>query len=271
MRLLLLISTLLFASSGRSQTVADTAIYRFVYDAQLRVLKKKDKLYDDEHYLDICKNGISRYYSAWQERRREITDSISALGGNISDIQRCFQEKGVETSDFSYDIMKNYPQRNEQTVTYTTAQRLQYSEPSGMEWTLEDGDSTVLGYPCMKASTVYHGRRWTVWYTREIGISDGPWKLCGLPGLILNARDSEGDYIFNCIGMERPKGKLMTIQTYKTIKTTPKKAHQTIEFIENDPIGYLNLKGNNARIEVNGNSIKIDQKDLKRVYIEYYR
>ena len=49
--------------------------------------------------------------------------------------------------------------------------------------------------------TEFKGRKWTVWYSAEIPISDGPWKINGLPGLILDAVDSDSLYHFYCVGM----------------------------------------------------------------------
>lgn len=56
------------------------------------------------------------------------------------------------------------------------------------DWTIyEDSTLTVLGMECKKATTNFRGRYWEAWYTEEIPISQGPWKLCGLPGMILKA------------------------------------------------------------------------------------
>ena len=41
------------------------------------------------------------------------------------------------------------------------------------------------------------------WYTPEIPRSEGPWKLQGLPGLILKASDSRQHYTFVCTGIGR--------------------------------------------------------------------
>ena len=74
------------------------------------------------------------------------------------------------------------------------------------DWHLLDGDSIVCGYPCHKATTTFRGRTWTVWYTLDLPYSDGPWKFCGLPGLVLYAYDSENKFRFNCIGIEKGDG-----------------------------------------------------------------
>ena len=74
------------------------------------------------------------------------------------------------------------------------------------DWQLLDGDSIVCGYPCHRATTTFRGRSWTVWYTLDLPYSDGPWKFCGLPGLVLYAYDSENKFRFNCIGIEKGDG-----------------------------------------------------------------
>ncbi len=63
-------------------------------------------------------------------------------------------------------------------------------------WTITDSIKNCLGYDCVMATAKFRGRKWIAWFTPEIPISDGPWKLCGLPGLILEAYDINHDYEF---------------------------------------------------------------------------
>jgi GLPGLI family protein len=53
---------------------------------------------------------------------------------------------------------------------------------------------TILGMECHYAKTKFRGREWKVWFTEEIPVSLGPWKLNGLPGLILKAT-ADDDFI----------------------------------------------------------------------------
>lgn len=70
-------------------------------------------------------------------------------------------------------------------------------------WTIGDSTTTILGYECVDATCNYHGRKWSVWFSPDIPISDGPWKFCGLPGLILAAEESSGKHSFTATGIER--------------------------------------------------------------------
>ncbi|MDE6588672.1 MAG: GLPGLI family protein [Paramuribaculum sp.] len=70
-------------------------------------------------------------------------------------------------------------------------------------WEITDSTKEILGYECFKAMTDYHGRRWTVWFTPEIPLQNGPWKLGGLPGLILKAAADDGQYSFVATGIQQ--------------------------------------------------------------------
>ncbi len=64
------------------------------------------------------------------------------------------------------------------------------------EWTLHSETKTISGFNCNKASTTFRGRSYQVWYTPKIPVNFGPWKLNGLPGLILQAIDTKGQIEF---------------------------------------------------------------------------
>lgn len=68
-------------------------------------------------------------------------------------------------------------------------------------WQLCDSVKTIKGYESYKAICDYHGRSWIAWFAPDIPMSDGPWVFCGLPGLILEAYDSNHLFSFEFIGL----------------------------------------------------------------------
>ena len=61
------------------------------------------------------------------------------------------------------------------------------------DWTiLSDSVKTIENYTCLMAKGHVRGRDYTVWFTPDIPVSAGPWKLWGLPGLIVSARSDDG-------------------------------------------------------------------------------
>ncbi|WP_300504286.1 GLPGLI family protein [uncultured Duncaniella sp.] len=112
-------------------------------------------------------------------------------------------------------IYKNIPEGKATERCYFDMERWQYSEDwEKPEWAIGDSTKTILGYECVEAIADYRGRRWTAWFAPEIPIQDGPWKLCGLPGLILEAYDANNDYIFEANGLVQNPNSEVGIFTY---------------------------------------------------------
>src|SRR5699024_7981210 len=62
-----------------------------------------------------------------------------------------------------------------------------------IHWKSLNVHKTILGYDTKKAIGNFRGRNYIVWFAPEIPIPYGPWKLFGLPGLILEAYDTSKD------------------------------------------------------------------------------
>lgn len=65
-----------------------------------------------------------------------------------------------------------------------------------INWELQEETKYISSFNCQKAIGQFRGRTYTVWFTFEIPVSAGPWKLNGLPGLILEASDSKNQFHF---------------------------------------------------------------------------
>ena len=73
-----------------------------------------------------------------------------------------------------------------------------------ISWKFEKETKKIGTYTCYKAIAPFRGREYTVWYTPEIPIPYGPWKFNGLPGLVLEAYDSEYKIYFYFKNIEYP-------------------------------------------------------------------
>ena len=60
-----------------------------------------------------------------------------------------------------------------------------------INWKIENKTKKIGNYLATKARGSFRGRDYIVWFTYDIPVPFGPWKLHGLPGLILEAEDAE--------------------------------------------------------------------------------
>lgn len=96
-------------------------------------------------------------------------------------------------------------------------------ERKPISWTLSDDTVTVGGYLCKTATCLFHGRQWTVRYAEDIPTSAGPWKLCGLPGLILKAETDNGVHRFTITEIGRSTAPIYYETSAITMKTSEEK------------------------------------------------
>jgi GLPGLI family protein len=71
-----------------------------------------------------------------------------------------------------------------------------------INWQTSTDTVTFGGLHCQKAVTHFKGRDYTAWFCPDIPFHGGPWKLSGLPGLILEAYDSKKQVAFKFDGIE---------------------------------------------------------------------
>ncbi|MEM6378940.1 MAG: GLPGLI family protein [Bacteroidota bacterium] len=87
-----------------------------------------------------------------------------------------------------------------------------------IQWQLTKNQRSIGGIPCQEAIGTFRGRTYHAWFTYTIPISDGPWKLTGLPGLILEAYDEEKFVVFLFDGLRKTNRPI--IKPREKLKTT---------------------------------------------------
>lgn len=71
-------------------------------------------------------------------------------------------------------------------------------------WALLQEFRQIGQFRCQKAVGRFRGRTYSAWFATAIPVPSGPWKLSGLPGLILEAYDEERAVHFQCRSIEFP-------------------------------------------------------------------
>lgn len=108
-----------------------------------------------------------------------------------------------------------------------------------IKWKIEKDIKKIGKFNCKKATTTFRGRNYTAWFTTEIPLPFGPWKLNGLPGLILEAYDANKYLYWYFKSVEYPtkskeKVKYMLIPkkqkilTYEEFKSLQKKEQDIV-------------------------------------------
>jgi GLPGLI family protein len=71
-----------------------------------------------------------------------------------------------------------------------------------ISWRIEPDMRRFGAYTCQKAMGDFRGRTYEVWFAPDIPIPSGPFKLGGLPGLILEAHSTDGLIKFAFVKLE---------------------------------------------------------------------
>ena len=191
-------------------------------------------------YIDSL-NSTPEGVAQWQEMTRG-----AYLSGNMDKIPR---------KDGSYYVVKSISDNTLRYYDSAGIDKFVYEE-TPEEWTWEISDSTknILGYECVKAKTDFHGRKWTVWFSPEIPLSNGPWKLGGLPGVILEASTDDDKYSFVATGIQQTSKIIIPVYLADDYEKTDRKSFLKAKraFLDN-PLGSLNAQMG-GDITISGNS-----------------
>ena len=204
--------------SGVDTLSLDKVNWRVTYTGKvINDTTKETPIYQQaEMRLDIGNKVTSFYNQSYRMWQKQVAEMI--MNGGAIDLQRAQPVRAMVWS-----FLKNYPEEGK-TYYCETWKMHTYCciEPTETpQWQLvPDSTAKVLDYKCQLAKTQFKGRTWWAWYTEDIPLSEGPWKLCGLPGLVLRAYDAQKQYVFDAIGLEDIKG-AETLKFDKTEKTEP--------------------------------------------------
>ena len=213
-----------------SETLA-TETMEFVYDYRCCVDttgRLEDNISSDNMLLQIGPGGMSKFSSY----RNLTVDSI---------LMRSSREQIVDAAiEGKLSTGENHPSGRLTHTEKICEDWFRYDEEMpALDWELTDSVTTVLGYECHGAVCSFRGRKWTVFYSEDIPLPDGPWKLHGLPGLIMKASDEKGHYTFECIGIKSKADRPITIYKVPFNDVSRRDYYDTRHRYEVNPYAYF--------------------------------
>lgn len=89
-------------------------------------------------------------------------------------------------------VSDNYVLKDYQTMTMQSKEFLKNNQSCRvndslpkLNWKLLSETKEIAGFKCQKATTYFRCAEYTAWFASAIPVEIGPWKIGGLPGLIL--------------------------------------------------------------------------------------
>ncbi|MEE1021773.1 MAG: GLPGLI family protein [Muribaculaceae bacterium] len=244
--------SILPSSVPETETLAPENM-EFVYDYRCCVDTTHSLSEDfdsDNMLLQIGPGGLSKFSSY----RNLTVDSILMRSTHEQIVDAAVEGK-LSTGEFM-TIFKNYPAGRLTHTEKICQDWFRYEEDMPqLDWELTDSVINVLGYECQGARCRFRGREWTAFYAEDIPVMDGPWKLHGLPGLIMKASDADGHYTFECIGIKSKADRPITLYKVPFNKTDRKAYYDAKHRYDINPYAYYEATtgGGVTVLDANGN------------------
>lgn len=253
---------------------ADTVRARVSYTYSIvENTSKPDSAREEQMMLLLGKNAslytsLDKVVEA-EKRKKEMTEMAKQFEqGLIKNVKMTPGKRTTANDIYLYRNEKKMFTKQRIVNNYLTEDPI-----PAIDWKLSNDTLTISGLKCQKATAHFKGRDYTAWYCTEIPFSSGPWKLNGLPGLIVQASDSKKEINFKFDGFEvvnaadfkkqtpvaidKPTalGQVMVIGGAEginlttasiielpkdAIKATEKEINDLREAMRKDPAGFLN-------------------------------
>ena len=224
----LFVALLLLASAevifAQKHTVLEPVVLECRYLEQQDVDTVTHRMVPDTMVLQI-----GHHSSAFFSKDRVFVDSLWHTPNGFNkwiNLMRQYLNEGhyqdLLSNDGKYYYL-DYPEAGKITVvTELNRKGVEYVEDrEPLAWEFRDSVKTVLGYECHLAEADFRGRHWSAWYTLEVPVSAGPWKLWGLPGLICEAYDDSHFFSYTLVSLTPdPNQDIVIYRWYKKYEQT---------------------------------------------------
>lgn len=210
-----------------TKKIVDSSIMECIYN--YRVIDHS--LGDMREYHAILELGdsISKYESYGSYR----LDSV-LVGKQEMTLGEFFKLHNMYSPDFKEFLLENINANKLSYYGRVSIDNYMYQEEvPHIDWALSDSTKEICGYLCHQATATFRGRNWIAWYC-DIPKCVGPWKLNGLPGLILEAQTEDKEHTFSAISVRKSSSPI-TVNDKEYFKTTREHFNQALADYKSNP------------------------------------
>lgn len=256
------------AKAQKADTLRAKATYGFIH---IENTDQPDKPYTEQMVL-LLGNNASVYVSMDkiridEKRKADLQQQLkNATPGNMNINLSTGPGRHIRDEIYQFANEKKLITNKRLINSYLIEEELPQ-----ISWNISEDTSTISGLKCQKATTHFKGRDYIAWFCQDLPFQSGPWKLNGLPGLIVEAYDTKKEVIFKFEGFEKVNnlppveekeitltgfsadaaklsglsaGELLSSQTIalpkNAIKATQKEFDKLNESMKKDPSGFIN-------------------------------
>lgn len=224
----------IYSMSQDRSTPADTARYKVTYALNYTCHPNVQNRFDDVRTVMIGHRSV-----------KDFSDVICHYDSLMTaDIRRGKDTyRNPNGSPWPYEILVS-PKEKTASIKYRLpigSGVLKYSDTiPPIDWKfIPDTTRNVIGYECQLAECDFGGRRYSAWFTEELPLPYGPYKFGGLPGLILQMQDSEGQFVWTAKGFEHCNSPINVYEYVDEKQCTPDEADKTISRIYKAPNAFM--------------------------------
>lgn len=195
----------------------------------------RDRVYSEEMVLYLSKD-----MSLFKSYDKSIADSIKkssmneSLKTGVIDIRN---RKKTTNTEIYKNMYSNKMIIKQKLINYYI---IEDSIPQ-IKWNIINETKVISDIKCQKAIGKLKGRIYEAWFSTQFPYNNGPWKLGGLPGLIIEAYDTKKEVVFRFDGLQQLEKSSILIEFPKDgTKTTASQFEKLKEAFRKDPIGFIN-------------------------------
>jgi GLPGLI family protein len=193
-----LLATCITAKAQKTDTARMLVHYKFTW---IRDTTHKATPYTENMVLYVGKSaGAYRSYDG-VVYKAQFKKAFAEAAAASPDGRPMINRRGVG-SNIEYYQFPNEKKLFTENPIYMNNYFIDGEMPA-IDWKTSGDTATFGGLHCQKATCHFKGRDYIAWFCPDLPVHIGPWKLNGLPGVIVDARDAKNEVIFQFDGVEK--------------------------------------------------------------------